>query len=67
MNYKKCEIIKSSLTTEVTKNCFGRAYQTIVNVYEITGIIEKRAGMRPFLTSIIDCKNFITDKIAHSS
>ena len=59
MRYFNCEIKKTKTTIDGTKFVFGKSYHTIKNVYEISGAIEKRAGEKPFLTSIADCKAYI--------
>lgn len=61
--YKKHEIIRTFTTTTVIREAFGRTYQKDVNVYEIKGKNGKSAGMRPFLTSIQQCKNYINSNL----
>jgi len=61
MNYKKCTIERTKTTTDVYRECYGKKYTAIANVYGITGRIEKNACQTPFLTSIQDCKDFINN------
>lgn len=60
MKYKNNEIKKTNITTSITKKCYGQNYDTIGYLYEITGKNNSPARQRPLLTSIKDCKNYIT-------
>ena len=63
MKYKNCEIIRTNTTTDIQKKCFGHWYNTIAYVYEIIGEVKKDRGLRPFLTSIQESKDYINSKI----
>jgi len=62
MKYKANEINKTNITTTVQKTCYGHSYDSNGYVYEITGKNNKPARQRPFLTSVKECKNYITEQ-----
>lgn len=53
----------TSTTTDVRRSAFGRTYQTVAPVWEITGgPFAKPAGQRPFLTSINAVREYIRER-----
>ena len=58
-SYKGCEIVESTITTDVTKSCFGKIYTKTSRLFGINGTLVKPACARPLLTSKKACKDFI--------
>lgn len=62
-NYKNHIITRSATTTSVTKTVFGKQTDAIGYLYSIEGVHGKTAGMRPLLTSVSACREYINEKI----
>ena len=61
--YKGCTITKTKTTTDTSKNCYGKTYNTIGYLHSIKGKINKPAGQTPFIVSIKEAKDYITEMI----
>lgn len=57
--YHGSTFTETRTTTDVRRQAFGRAYSTIARVWEVSGRIRKGAAVRPFLTSIRECRDYV--------
>lgn len=61
--YKGHSITRTTTTTNVGRCVFGKQVDAIGYVYEIKGPHGKNATVRPFLTSIESCREYINAQI----
>jgi hypothetical protein len=66
ITYKGCTISRTNTTTTVRRRIGNslRTYEAYVPLYEVEGTVTKPHGRRPFLTSIMEAKEYISDEIA---
>lgn len=63
--YRGCEIIRTNMTTTVRRTFFGRdgLKEQLRPIYAIRGRVNKPAGLRPFITSIAEAKEWIEEEL----
>ena len=62
--YKGCTISRSNASTSVLRSNGGLAnWEVTVPLYDIKGAVIKPHGLRPFLTSIAEAKQYISEEI----
>jgi hypothetical protein len=59
--YRGCEFSATGTTTDITRQVFGRSYQAIGYVWEVSGRQRKNACQRPCLTSASACREWIRE------
>ena len=60
--YRNCIYYPTNTTTDIIRYAYSRAYNSIVPVWSVEGCWNKPAGMRPFLTSASDCRQWIKEQ-----
>jgi hypothetical protein len=65
ISYKGCTISRTSTSTSVLRSYFGslNTHEVYVPLYEIEGAVSKPRGLRPFITTIADAKDYISDAL----
>jgi len=62
--YKGCIISRSNASTTVLRSNGGLgSWEVVVPLYDIEGVVTKPRGLRPFLTSIAEAKQYISEEI----
>jgi hypothetical protein len=64
IEFRGCTLTQTETTTDVIKVAFGRKYQTVARVWDVTGRVTKDACARPFLTSAAAAREYVRDELA---
>ena len=59
VQYCGCDLTETSTTTDVTRQAFGRPYQTVARIWGVCGPVTKPAGRRPLLTSLTEARRYV--------
>ncbi len=62
MKYKNHTIKRTNCSTDVRREAFGRGYWAVADIYTIDGPVVM-AGATERLTTIKECKEFITEAL----
>jgi hypothetical protein len=65
ISYKGCTISRTNTSTSVLRSYFGSlsTHEVYVPLYEIEGAVNKPRGLRPFITSIAEAKDYISEAL----